>query len=105
MVCSVFVDQPWWGERVRRLGVGTHVPFRKLDRERLEAGLRTLLDPAVEARAFALGEAIRAEGDGLPEATTILEDWLLADRNRRRTFPARSANGNRAMPVARERVR
>jgi len=76
MVCSAFVDQPWWGERVRRLGVGAHVPFRKLDRERLEAGLRTLLDPTVEARASALGEAIRAEGDGLPEATRLLEDWL-----------------------------
>jgi sterol 3beta-glucosyltransferase len=76
MICSVFVDQPWWGERVRRLGVGTHVPFRKLSRRRLEAGLRTLLDPAVEARAASLGEQIRAEGDGLPEATGLLENWL-----------------------------
>jgi UDP:flavonoid glycosyltransferase YjiC (YdhE family) len=92
MVCSVFVDQPWWGERVRRLGVGAHVPFRKLDRERLEAGLRTLLDPAVGARASALGEAIRAEGDGLPETTEILENWLLSDRDRRLSFRAPSAN-------------
>ena len=102
MVCSVFVDQPWWGERVRRLGVGAHVPFRKLDRERLEAGLRTLLDPAVRARASALGETIRAEGDGLGEATGLLEDWLLADRNRRLSFPTPSANGRRG--IARERV-
>jgi UDP:flavonoid glycosyltransferase YjiC (YdhE family) len=104
MVCSAFVDQPWWGERVRRLGVGAHVPFRKLDRKRLEAGLRTLLDPAVGARADALGEAIRAEGDGLPQATEILEDWLLEDRNRL-FFPTSATNGRRGAQPTREGTR
>lgn len=104
MVCSVFVDQPWWGERVRRLGVGAHVPFRKLDRKRLEAGLRTLLDPSVGARAAALGEAIRAEGDGLPEATEILEGWLLATR-RKSNSPTPSANGRGDTRVVPERGR
>ena len=103
MVCSVFVDQPWWGERVRRLGVGAHVPFGKLDCGRLEAGLRTLLDPAVTARAVALGERIRAEGDGLPEATAILEDWLLTARARP-AFPTPSTNGRRRAQSARERA-
>jgi sterol 3beta-glucosyltransferase len=77
MVCSIFGDQPCWGEHMKRLGVGTHVRFRKLDRTTLEAGLRTLLDPGVVARAQALGAAIQAEGDGLPEATRLLEDWLV----------------------------
>lgn len=104
MVCSAFVDQPWWGERVRRLGVGAHMPFRKLDRGRLEAGLRTLLDPAVQARASALGEAIRAEGDGLPEATGILEDWLLAG-SVRPASPTPSANGRGSTQLVPERGR
>jgi sterol 3beta-glucosyltransferase len=78
MICSVFADQPWWGEHMRRLGVGTHVPFRKLDRDKLESGLRTLLDPAIEGRARALGATIQAEGDGLPAATHLLQDWLLS---------------------------
>jgi sterol 3beta-glucosyltransferase len=78
MVCSVFGDQPWWGEQMQRLGVGVHLPFRKLDRDTLEAGLRTLLDPAVARRAGALGSAIQSEGDGLPEAAQLLEDWLVA---------------------------
>jgi cytochrome P450/UDP:flavonoid glycosyltransferase YjiC (YdhE family) len=77
MVCSVFGDQPWWGEHMRRLGVGTHMPFRKLDRDALKSGLQVLFEPAVAARARALGAAIRAEGDGLPEATQLLEDWLV----------------------------
>lgn len=77
MVCSVIVDQPWWGEHMRRLGVGTHVPFRKLDRQTLKAGLRTLLDPAVGSRARSLGAAIQAEGDGLPEAGRLFDDWIV----------------------------
>ena len=77
MACSVFADQPWWGERLRRLGVGTHVPFRKLDRSSLGQGLRTLLDASVKARAGAIGAAIEAEGDGLPKAASLFEDWLV----------------------------
>lgn len=77
MACSVFGDQPWWGEQLRRLGVGTHLPFRKLDRHTLGVGLRALLEPATEARARSLGEAMAAEGDGLPAAARFLEDWLV----------------------------
>jgi sterol 3beta-glucosyltransferase len=77
MVCSVFGDQPWWGNRVQRLGVGAHTPFKKLDRSSLGSGMHTLLDPEVRARAAALGAAIEAEGDGLPAATRRLEDWLV----------------------------
>ena len=77
MVCSVFADQPWWGEHMVRLGVGTHMPFRKLDRASLESGLRTILDPEVARRAETLGEAIRAEGDGLPRAARLLDEWLI----------------------------
>jgi sterol 3beta-glucosyltransferase len=77
MVCSVFADQPWWGQHMVRLGVGTSVPFKKLDRASLESGLRTLLDPEVARRAETLGEAIRAEGDGLPRAARLFDEWLV----------------------------
>lgn len=78
MVCSVFADQPWWGEHMVRLGVGTHVPFRKLDRASLESGLRVLLDPGTARRAAALGGQIQAEGDGLPAAARLFESWARA---------------------------
>ncbi len=77
MVCSVFADQPSWGRRVERLGVGAHVRFRKLDRTTLRAGLTRLLDPGVQQRAGRLGEAIRAEGDGTLRAATAVDDWLV----------------------------
>lgn len=61
LVCSVFADQPFWGERVVRLGVGAHVPFAKLNRRTLTAGLRAALQDDVRRRAVALGQRLRAE--------------------------------------------
>jgi UDP:flavonoid glycosyltransferase YjiC (YdhE family) len=101
MVCSVFGDQPWWGEQLGRLGVGTHVPFRKLDRDALKSGLHTLLDPGVQARARALGAAIQAEGDGLPAAAQLLEDWLVtAEPTPSPTGPRRVSADAPRRPVA-----
>ena len=77
MACSVMADQPWWGEHLKRLGVGTHVGFKRLDRARLQAGLSVLLQPDVKARAQALGARICSEGDGLPAAGEMLDDWLV----------------------------
>jgi hypothetical protein len=56
---------------------GVHVPFRKLNRASLEGGLSSLFDPALQERSWALGLAIKAEGDGLPRAAQLLEDWLV----------------------------
>jgi sterol 3beta-glucosyltransferase len=93
MICSILADQPWWGERMRHLGVGAHVPFRKLNRDTLQSGLRTLLDPDVDARARTLGAAIQAEGDGLPAATQLLEDWLVVAEPTPLPAPGRTRRG------------
>ncbi len=76
MVCSVWADQPFWGRRIETLGAGAHVPFKRLDAHELEAGLRRLLSDPVRERAAALGEEIRAEGDGTEVAAQLLDDWL-----------------------------
>ena len=106
MICSVFADQPWWGERIRHLRVGAHLPFRELNRDALEAGLRRLLDPEVDARARALGAAIQLEGDGLPAATRLLEDWLVAAEPTPLQMPTRrhpaTALRDKAWSVARD---
>ncbi|MCB9594136.1 MAG: glycosyltransferase family 1 protein [Sandaracinaceae bacterium] len=75
LVCSVFADQPFWGERVKRLGVGDHVPFRKLDKRRLRDGLALLQRPDVRARAAQLGERMRTD-DGLAAAVRAVEERL-----------------------------
>jgi UDP:flavonoid glycosyltransferase YjiC (YdhE family) len=73
MVCSVIADQPFWGAQLERLGAGAHLRFCKLTEERLEVGLRRLLEPAVRSRAAALGEALRREPNGVPFVADIVE--------------------------------
>jgi sterol 3beta-glucosyltransferase len=77
LVVSVSFDQPWWGRRLERLGVGQHLRFADLDRMTLEAGLRGVLDPDTAARAAALGQRMGAEPDGAHESGRMLDDWLV----------------------------
>jgi UDP:flavonoid glycosyltransferase YjiC (YdhE family) len=61
LICSVFADQPFWGQRVAKLGVGATFPFQKLDESRLLEGLRHLGRDDVRERARRLGTALRQE--------------------------------------------
>jgi sterol 3beta-glucosyltransferase len=61
VVASVFFDQPFWGWRVARTGVGVTVPFRALTPARLGQALDRVLDDGYVARARELGSAIRRE--------------------------------------------
>lgn len=75
LVCSVFADQPFWGDRLVRLGAGAHVPYRKLDQRRLAQGIRILQRNDVKQRAAALSRDLRADQpltclvDGVRRAT------------------------------------
>lgn len=89
MVCSVFADQPFWGSRVERLGVGAHVPFAKLDANRLRTGLETLLTDATAELAADLGLRLRAEEPAARVAVELLE--RLATRSSHRGGPALSS--------------
>lgn len=71
-IASVIADQPFWGRRVRDLGVGSTGAFRKLDEAGLQRAIAGLLRPEVRQRAAALGEQLRRE-DGLAEAVRIVE--------------------------------
>lgn len=73
LVCSVSFDQPMWGGQVERLGVGAHLSFRKLDRDRLEAGIRTLLEQGTVQRAKALAGELQSHADATPRTADIVE--------------------------------
>lgn len=78
VVCSVFADQPFWGERVRALGIGAHVPFAELDEAALEKGVRTALEPSVARQAADLGAKLRLEGGAAARAANLLEAAVAA---------------------------
>lgn len=67
-------DQPFWGQRLARLGVGPPPVFRSnLTAERLaEAITVSVTDEAMRHRAAELGEKIRGE-DGVSRAVEIVE--------------------------------
>jgi sterol 3beta-glucosyltransferase len=70
-IYSFFFDQPFWGTRVSRLGVGGHGRFRDLSTRSLAGVMRRLSHADVQQRARALGDQLRRE-DGLAAATAAI---------------------------------
>jgi sterol 3beta-glucosyltransferase len=75
-------DQPWWAGRLQALGAATPaIPRHRLSSERLQAAFgRVLADPALQARARRLAEAMQGE-DGCARAVRLIE--VLGARNGR----------------------
>jgi len=71
-------DQPFWADRVYRLGVSPKpIPRNKLSAKRLaEAITEATTDESMKRRAAELGEKIRAE-DGIANAIRFFEDYVL----------------------------
>jgi sterol 3beta-glucosyltransferase len=70
-IYSLYFDQPFWGTRVRRLGVGGHSRLRDLRARPLAEVMRRLSREDTRARASALGEALRRE-DGVAAAVAAI---------------------------------
>ena len=75
IVCPFFGDQPFWGECVRELGVGTKpIPQKQLTVERLASALTEVTtNPTIRQRANALSDRIRRE-DGIGNTIAIIEN-------------------------------
>lgn len=72
VVCSVFADQPFWGERLVDLEVGFHFPFKDLTRSRLARALQSVSGTGMRARASALGVLTRKE-EGVASAVKAID--------------------------------
>lgn len=74
VVCPLFVDQPFWAQRMYLNGVAAAPqPQRWLTPEGLASAIRrAVTDQAMEEQARVLGEHVRAE-DGVSKAVKILE--------------------------------
>lgn len=75
LIAAAWGDQPFWGRRLASLGVGAWTPLPGLTADRIDRALDHLLDPAVRARAAAIGARLRAE-DAAPRAADAVERWF-----------------------------
>lgn len=77
VVVPFTADQPFWGRRMYRLGVGTKpIPRKKLTAEKLaEAIDKAINDQVMRQQAARLGERICAE-DGTRRAVEVIERYL-----------------------------
>nr|BBJ55516.1 hypothetical protein SAVMC3_81450 [Streptomyces avermitilis] len=70
-IYTVFSDQPFWGDRVARLGAGGYSNFLEFDLDHLTGVLGQLVGEDVRRRAAAIGERLRAE-DGVSAAVRLI---------------------------------
>ena len=75
IICPFIIDQPYWGERVYNLGVGSKpIPQKKLTAEKLaEAILEVTTNQVIRQNAENLGKKIRQE-EGIKNAIAIIEN-------------------------------
>jgi sterol 3beta-glucosyltransferase len=74
LVMSVMGDQPHWGSRLKALGLGSCVPFRKLRVRSLGRALEQVCDPSYRARVGAFAARLSRE-NAAASAADVIEAW------------------------------
>jgi UDP:flavonoid glycosyltransferase YjiC (YdhE family) len=79
IVVPFFADQPFWGDRVHRLGAGPRpIPFTKLSVENLSQAIDRLInDLDMRRKAAELGDKLQNE-DGVGKAVGFIQEFLSA---------------------------
>lgn len=93
LVCSVLLDQPFWGGRVEELGAGAWMPFQRFSVARLGEALEQILSEPVKARARELGARMREER-GLQNTADFMEQHAGVAR-------PEATSGECSLPVSR----
>ncbi|MDH2425399.1 glycosyltransferase [Sphaerisporangium sp. TRM90804] len=72
VAAAVFMDQPFWANRLERLGVGRAMRFADLTEKSLLRAIESLLGPEPKRRAAAIASAMRTE-NGTSNAADAVE--------------------------------
>jgi len=77
VVVPFFADQPFWGERVYRLGAGPKpIPFTRLSVDNLARAIDLAVsDPSIRQNAEGLGARLQGE-DGVGKAVSFIQTYL-----------------------------
>ncbi len=76
LVCAVTADQPFWGERVRALGVGEALRLSTFTDEDALAGLKTVLADETRSAAAAFARRMTSPDKAVAAAADICEARL-----------------------------
>ncbi|HEY9697584.1 MAG TPA: glycosyltransferase [Trichocoleus sp.] len=81
VVVPFFGDQPFWGDRVMKLGMSpSPIPKAELTVDRLAAAITTAVtNPVMQQQAKAIGAVIRAE-NGVQQAIEVMEHYLATSK-------------------------
>jgi sterol 3beta-glucosyltransferase len=76
IIVSLFVDQPIWGKIIARKRAGVHLPWRKLNAQRLIKAIEETSTPDLTRQAAVMGEKFSKE-DGVTNAVNYIENYFL----------------------------
>jgi sterol 3beta-glucosyltransferase len=76
IVVSLFVDQPIWGKIIARKKAGVHLPWRKLNAQRLSNAIEETGTSALTWQARAIAKKLNQE-DGVSNAVNYIESFFL----------------------------
>jgi UDP:flavonoid glycosyltransferase YjiC (YdhE family) len=74
LICSIFADNPFWGERLKRLGVGKHIKYKDISQEKIVNALTELQKPRYKEKATELSNQVKSE-KGLENALDFIEKF------------------------------
>ncbi|HEX9089983.1 MAG TPA: glycosyltransferase [Anaerolineales bacterium] len=82
VVVPFFADQPFWGERVYRLGAGPRpIPFTRLSVDNLTRAIDIAVsNPTIRHNAEVLGERLQSE-DGVGKAVSLIQTYLKSSQS------------------------
>jgi UDP:flavonoid glycosyltransferase YjiC (YdhE family) len=75
IICSIFADNPLWGERLERLKIGKHIKYKDLSKKKLVKAITKLNNVETKNRAMQIAGRIKAE-DGLKNALDFIGENL-----------------------------
>ena len=75
VICSLFSDNAFWGERLQKLKIGRHIPYNKLTKKRLLKALSLLKKDEPRTLAREYGQKIKAE-TGVQNAVDFINKYL-----------------------------
>lgn len=75
VICSVFADNAFWGERLKKLDAGKHIRYKDITKDKIITTLAELEKEGIRANARNLGDKIKA-GRGLKNAVDFINKHL-----------------------------